>query len=312
MFFKSLPAPMKLSSSFHARISKHPNLQSSLDHCGPSGEPSILERSLMAVLGLSMLIAGPFVFLLNLDNQGWSWAFALITTWSGMALLLLLGHSGCRVSELFGRKDTEGSVHAVATDTTYFNPIMETLAELGRATKSRSAILLSAEGATWCFRIGWNSSKHVGAIIARLLEGRVPRDAQSLVNLSLMDGALSAFCTPMHLNSGHSFLLVLLNDVKHTMPNRDVTLAFQTSLKIIGQIGCSSHVVQAKEDSDLLLNSQAPLCCSVCDCLSTQDGRWISRGDWLYETHGIIQSYTFCDNCSEWIYGLDSSQGKTA
>lgn len=312
MFIKSLSAPMKNASSLYTRISKLHKIQNSHERCGLPVEPSILERALVAVLGLSMLVAGPCVFLLNLNNQGWVWAFALITTWSGMTLLLLLGHSGCRVSELFGSKDTESSVLAVASDTAHFNPIMENLAELGFSTKSRSVILLSAEGATWRFRIGWNSSKHVGSTIARLLEGRVPRDDQSLVNLSLMDGALSAFCTPMHLNSGHSLLLVLLNDVNHTMPYSNVTLAFQTSLKIIGQIGCASHVVQAKDGSDLLLNSQATLCCSVCECLSTQDGRWISWGDWIFETHGIIPSHTFCDNCSEWIYGLDSSHGKTA
>ena len=303
---------MKIASSFHARIPKHPNLQSSLDHCGPSGEPSILERSLIAVLGLSMLIAGPFVFLLNLDNQGWSWAFALITTWSGMALLLLLGHSGCRVSELFGRKDTEGSVHAVATDTTYFNPIMETLAELGRTTKSRSAILLSAEGATWCFRIGWNSSKHVGTIIARLLEGRVPREAQSLVNLSLMDGAASAFCTPMHLNSGHSLLLVMLNEVNHAMNYNASTLALQASFRIVGQIRSACHLVPSRDSSYIFPSSQGAFCCSVCQSLSTQDGRWLPWGDWLNETHGFSLSHTFCENCSQWLYGLDDSQVKVA
>lgn len=313
MFIKSPSAPMNIAPLFHRQFSKQHNLRPSVDRRRHSAGPSIFQRALVAVLGLGMLVAGPCIYLLNPDNQGWAWAFALITTWSGMTLLLVLGHSGCRsYDDLAEARDEEDSVIEVAMDTTHCDPTMETLAELGRKTNSRSVILLSAEGATWRFRTGWNSSRHVGGIVARLLEGQVPRDAQSLLNLSLMDGTLSAFCTPMHLNSGHSLLLVLLNDVKKTMANNVAALSFQTSLKLIRDIGCASQVVRAKVNSKVPQNSQETLCCSVCDRLSTHDRRWINWSDWLHETHGITPSHTFCDHCSEWIYGLDASIDKVA
>ena len=312
MFIKSHSAPMNIAPLFHRQFSKQHKSRPSVDRRRHSEGPSIFQRALVAVLSLGMIVAGPCIYLLNLNNQGWSWVFVLITTWSGMTLLLLLGHSGCRSYESSKVKDEEDSVIEVAMDKTHCDPIMETLAELGRKTNSRSVILLSAEGATWRFRTGWNSSRHVGGIVARLLEGRVPREAQSLFNLSLMDGTLSAFCTPMHLNSGHSLLLVLLNDVQKAMASSAAALSFQASLKLIREIGCASQVVQAKGNSDVVQDSQETLCCSVCERLSTQDRRWMYWGDWLHETHGITPSHTFCDSCSEWIYGLDASQDKVA
>ena len=312
MRMKAASSPIESFHLFDAENSMHPSSNNPLDCRPASTGPSVLQRTIVAVLGLSMLVSGPCIFFLNLDSQGWAWACALITTWSGLTLLLLLCHCGCRSPDLFGRKDRGDLVSTTARDTNRVSPLIETLAELGRITSSRSVVLLSAEGAKWRLRIGWNCSQHVGMRIARLLEGRVERKSQSLHDLSLIDGAASAFCTPMHLNSGHSLLLVMLNEVNHAMNYNASTLALQASFRIVGQIRSACHLVPSRDSSYIFPSSQGAFCCSVCQSLSTQDGRWLPWGDWLNETHGFSLSHTFCENCSQWLYGLDDSQVKVA
>jgi hypothetical protein len=274
--------------------------------------PSVSQRALVAVLGLSMVVAGPCLFFFNIENQGWTWVIALITTWLGMSLLVLLWLAGCRHPEIYEKGPEDQSVAPAAGSVIHLNPLMETFAELGRQTNSRSVVLLSAEGAAWCLRMAWNCSQVYGSNIAHLLEGRVQSGTQSLQYLALMDGTVSSFCTPIHLKSGSSLLLVLINEANHTMLYNTPSLAFQASLKIVAQLGNAKHTESARGCAGTFPASRKTLCCSVCDSLSTQDGRWIPWGDWLNETYGTTREFTFCDNCSQWIYGLDASELRAA
>lgn len=259
-----------------------------------------------------MVVVGPCLFLLDPENQVLTWVFAVLTTWLGLSLLLLLWLSGCRDPEVF-KTGAEGQSRLLTAQSDIdLNPLMETLAELGRQTNSRSVALLSAEGATWCLRMAWNCSQAYGNSIAQLLEGRVQSGTQSIHYLSLMDGTVSSFCTPIHLKSGSSMLLVLINEANHIMLFNTPSLALQASMKIVEQLGNARHSVAARGRSRISASSPRAVCCTVCDSLHTQDGRWIPWGDWLKETYETTREFTFCDKCSEWIYGLDASELRAA
>lgn len=204
----------------------------SLDLCRDSVGPSHLQRILVAVPGLIMLTVGPCVFFLNLDNQGWTWAFALIMTWIGMTLMLVLSHSSCRSSEPCEEEQTWKNNSTNTDDISHAYPMVETLAELGRQTKSLSVVLLSLEESSWYPRIGWNCSQHFGQSVASLLESAVPGEDQSMQVLSIMDRQLKAFCTPIHTRSGHSLLLVITNEINQPMHYKTASLALKASLKI--------------------------------------------------------------------------------
>ncbi len=274
--------------------------------------PSITLRTLIAILGITMVIVGPCLFLFEPNNQVLTWVFAVLTTWMGMSLLLLLWLAGCRHPEVFETRPEEQSALTTAGSAIHLNPLMEILAELGRQTSSRSVALLSAEGAAWRLRMAWNCSQVYGSNIAQLLEGRVQSGTQSLQYLSLMDGTVSCFCTPIHLKSGSSMLLVLINAVNHTMLYNTPSLALQASMKIVGQLGNVRHSVPTGGRSGVAAASPRAVCCTVCDSLHTHDGRWIPWGDWLKENYETTREYTFCDNCSQWIYGLDASELRAA
>lgn len=269
---------------------------------------SVLQRGLVAILGLSLVLAGPCLFIFNIKNQGWTWVIALIITWLGMSLLLLLWIAGCRYPE-FIKTRVEGQSVVTATN---LNPLMETLAELCRQTNSRSVVLLSAEGAAWCLRMAWNCSQDYGSNIAHLLEGRVQGETQSLHYLTLMDGTVSSCCTPIQIKSGRPMLLVLISEVNHTMLYDTPFLAFQASMKIVGQLGNATYSVATGGRSGATDSSPRAVCCTVCDSLLTEDGRWIPWGDWLKETYKTTREYTICANCSQWIYGLDASELRAA
>ncbi len=304
--------PIRASDCFNSGISAASSTGSPIGRGQDLTGPSVAQRVLVAVLGLSMVVAGPCLFFFNIENQGWTWVIALITTWLGMSLLVLLWLSGCRHPEVFDRRPEDKSVVPDVGSTIHLNPLMETLAELGRQTNSRSVVLLSAEGAEWRLRMAWNCSQVYGSNIARLLEGRVQSGIQSLQYLALMDCTVSSFCTPIHLKSGSSLLLVLINEANHTMLYNTPSLAFQTSLKIVAQFGNAKHMESARGCAGTFPASRKTLCCSVCDSLPSQDGRWIPWGDWLNETYGTTREFTFCDNCSQWIYGLDASELRAA
>jgi hypothetical protein len=204
----------------------------SLDLCRDSVGPSHLQRIIVAVSGLIMLTVGPCVFLLNIDNQGWTWAFALIMTWIGLTLLLVLSHSSCRNSEPCEEEKTWKKNFTNTDDISHALPMVEALAGLGRQTKSCSVVLLSFEEYLWCPRIGWNCSQHFGQSVANLLESTVPTEAQSMQVLSLMDRQLKAFYTPIHMRSGRPLLLVLINEINQPIHYKTASLALKASLKI--------------------------------------------------------------------------------
>jgi ABC-type uncharacterized transport system permease subunit len=89
-----LPATSRVS--FEAGSPTTQTFQKPID-CYPTlTGPTKLQRTFSAILGLVLLTAGPCLFLLNLDDRGWTWAAALITTWLGLILVLLLWNAGCR------------------------------------------------------------------------------------------------------------------------------------------------------------------------------------------------------------------------
>jgi len=304
--------PIRASDCFNSGISAASCTGNPIGRDKDLTDPSVSQRALVAIMGLSMVVAGPCLFFFNIENQGWTWVIALITTWLGMSLLVLLWLSGCRHPEVFETRAKDQSVVLAAGSVFHLNPLMETLAELGRQTNSRSVVLLSAEGAEWCLRMAWNCSQVYGSNIARLLEGRVQSEAQSILHLSLMDGTVSSFCTPIHLKSGKSLLLVMLNEVRHTMLYNTPLLAFQASVKIVGQLGETRHSSPVRFCADESSVPRKSWCCSVCDSLLTKDGRWIHWSEWLHEEQEFNLTYTFCDDCSEWIYGLDATESRAA
>lgn len=274
--------------------------------------PSFTHRALVAILGLSMVAAGPCLVLLNFDNEGWAWALSIITTWLGLSLLLLLWMAGSRHSAAFEQRLDERAALLSQGNVVHLNPLMKTLSELGQQTNSQSVILLSAEGAEWRLRIAWNCSQVYGNNIAHLLEGRVQSGTQSVQCLSLMDGAVSSFCTPIHLRSGGALLLVLINEVNHTMLFNTPSLAFEASMKIVDQLGSVRHSMAARAHPGMSATPRKAVCCAVCDSLQTQDGRWISWGDWLFENHQTTRTNTFCESCAQWVYHLDPSELRAA
>lgn len=279
--------------------------ENSCDLAGKVATPSNRRHALMMALGLGMVISGPSIFLLNIGNQGWAWAFALITSWLGMTLLLLLWNAGCRNSASGETRSEMLSPPPQPTCTSHLSPMAATLAELASQTHSRTVVLLSAEEAIWQLRLAWNCSQTFGKQVAHLLAGRVQSEAQSHLYLSLMDGSVSTFCTPIHLRSGKSLLLVLVNEMNHTMLYNTPSLCFQASLKIVDQIANSKLQDTDNHRAMAPRTSEETMCCSVCDSVSTPDGRWIHWGEWLTETHNTNRAHSFCDGCSQWIYGLN-------
>ena len=160
--------------------------------------------------------------------------------------------------------------------------------------------------------MAWNCSQVYGSNIAQLLQGRVQSGTQSLHHLSFMDGTVSSFCTPIHLKSGSAMLLVLISEENHTMLYNAPSLAFQAAMKIVGQLGNARHSVAMGGRSGVSAVSRKAVCCTVCDAVNTQDGRWIPWGGWLKETCGTTPEYVFCDKCSEWLYGLDAPKLRAA
>ena len=125
MFMKAASATIKIDTASHAETAKNTKLDDSIACCLASDRPSLLQRVLVGISGLGMLVAGPCLLILNLDDQGWSWASALVITWVGMTLLLLLGHSGCRPPEEFRIK--ENAAFTTAHEANDPSPLIETI-----------------------------------------------------------------------------------------------------------------------------------------------------------------------------------------
>lgn len=186
-----------------------------------------------------------------------------------------------------------------------YTTVAESLSYFGSSMNFSAILLLQAHQGIWVFVNGWNTSPAIGINIAKELQGKVPPDRQSEINVKLLDSYFKAVCTPLHLPNGTAHLLVTLDTPIYparTKSDIEAIAKFSWSLSAT-LLDFFSSISNAHLEA---APSALCCCCSICDRVSDNAGKWGRWSSWLHDSQGISTTHTVCQDCCEKMYGLNA------
>ncbi len=186
---------------------------------------------------------------------------------------------------------------------TPFSTVSEYFSAFGSNMDFTAILLLQAHQGVWVFVNGWNTSLAIGNSIAKELQDKVPPDRQSEINVKILDSYFKTVCTPFYLPNGIAHFLVTLDTPIYpvrTKSDMEAIAKFSWSLSAT-LLDFLSPIPNARPEAS---PPALCCCCSICDRVSDNAGKWGRWSSWLHDSHWISTTHTVCQDCCENMYGL--------
>lgn len=241
------------------------------------------------------------VIWLNTAHDTFAYVIAGLSGWASLSFLFL----SFFVRVAAAQEEPEDAFWFYSGGAPELRPVVDGLKRHTSRVRGKASLLFIAENGQWNFKAGYNCSPGVGASVAQGLATLIGSSRQEALPLQVVDGAMTALCTPFSLTNGLELLLVSLHDANAPLPSAAAMESCHAAVSFGWMLGWSFPRTTSGVAGKDAANS--PVCCAVCDRLQNASGGWVRWDAWMHERERMALSHTICPECADWAYAEPAS-----